>query len=81
MELLNQLASNGLLALLLAIAYVAVWFLFVQYRASLKDNDLLQEKRISDYKEFTDKYTTLAEVVRSTLTTTVDALKGKKDNA
>lgn len=77
MELLNQLAQNGLLALLLAIAYAAIAYLFLQYRLAQKCNDELQEKRITDYKEFATQYAKLADSVKTTLDTTIEVLKTK----
>ena len=77
MELINQLAQNGLLALLLAIAYAAIAFLFLQYRLAQKFNDELQEKRLADFKEFSIQYANLADSMKETLKTTIDVLKGK----
>lgn len=78
MELLTQLAQNGLLALLLAIAYAAIAFLFVQYKFAQKCNDELQEKRLADYKEFTGAYSKLADSMKTTLDMTIKVMRDKQ---
>lgn len=78
MELLTQLAQNGLLALLLAISLSAIAYLFVQYRGAQQQNDMLQEKRISDYKELADKYAHLVEGSKATLDTAISLMQKNK---
>lgn len=78
MDLLTQLAQNGLLALLLAISYGAVGYLFLRYKESQKQNDDLQEKRIADYKEMSDKYARLADEFKATLSNTISLFKDGK---
>lgn len=78
MELLTQLAENGLLALLLAISIVGGVYLFLRLQASQTANDILQEKRLADYREMLDKYVLFVDSMKGTLNSTVEALKGKK---
>lgn len=72
-DLINQLAQTGILGLLLALAIVAIVFLY-------RENNRIQEKRISDLKEARDLIMEPLRGIQQTAEKTlqiVEALKTK----
>lgn len=77
MDLIGQLAQNGLLALLLAISLLAIGVLYRENRTKTKDYNDLQEKRLLDAVQYRDIYTQMSkdnQVVLQQILTLVQVL-------
>jgi hypothetical protein len=77
-NLLTELGKNGPWAILLALAIIAIVFLFNRYTDSIKKNDELQEKRLADYKEMKDIVLELLKSIKQTTDTTLQSLLTKR---
>ena len=69
--LLSQLAENGLVSLLLALA-------IMKWIEALKANDALQEKRLSDYKETQATVIKVLDEVKTTSSNVLQTILSRK---
>lgn len=78
-QILSKLAENSLLASLLVVCLVAVYYLFGKYTQEVSKNNDLQEKRISDYKEMKDAVLELLKEIKQTTTSTLQSIMNRKE--
>lgn len=80
MELITQLAQNGLLALLLAISLLAIIVQYRENRELYKTNNDLQEKRLLDAIQVRDTVLSPLKELQSTVSKILTLVEAERRN-